>query len=109
MDQKDLAVAFGLCAGAGLSTTIGVRNSHQGYGCTLARETLLTSPSPSLTHAQAAFVFVPQFQNNAALAGSLAFAAGVMIYVSMVESKCSSVVVAAFFAGASINHFVHCT
>lgn len=36
---------------------------------------------------QALFVFVPRFQNTAALAGSLAFAAGVMIYVSMVESK----------------------
>lgn len=56
MDQHALAKAFGLCAGAGLSTTIG-----------------------------ALFVFVPRFQNTAALAGSLAFAAGVMIYVSMVE------------------------
>jgi len=56
MDQGALAVAFGLCAGAGLSTTIG-----------------------------ALFVFVPRFQNTAALAGSLAFAAGVMIYVSMIE------------------------
>ena len=36
---------------------------------------------------KALFVFIPRFQNTAALAASLAFAAGVMIYVSMVESK----------------------
>jgi len=54
--NDDLAVAFALTAGAGMSTALG-----------------------------AACVFFPQTHNRFFLGGSLAFAAGVMIYVSLVE------------------------
>eukprot|EP00039_Didymoeca_costata_P030983 m.32524 g.32524 ORF g.32524 m.32524 type:complete len:323 (-) comp8423_c0_seq1:203-1171(-) len=55
-DNRDYAIAFALTVGAGMSTTIG-----------------------------AAIVFFPQLQTRSFLAKSLAFAAGVMLYVSFVE------------------------